>query len=334
MPTFSALVILALPLVALAAPHADPHRERHTNASSHRRESLEARATYKLKDHFTGKDFLNWNFFSADDPTHGNVNFLSKSDATAKRLAYVQEDGTTVLAVDDKSTLKKGAFRNSVRISSPDSYTYGLFIADIYAMPHGPTVWPAYWTVGPAWPAGGEIDILEGVGDSTTNQMTLHTSEGCSLATSVANKFSGQATSTTDCKSGDGSNNGCGVTDSEPHAYGHDFNMIAGGVFAHIVADSGIKIWRFPRTAIPSDITDHKPNPDNWGKPTAFFSSSACDISSHFKNHVLTFDTTLCGDWAGAAFLGGRSACAAAVADPSNYENAKWMLNYVSVYSS
>ncbi|KAJ7696559.1 glycoside hydrolase family 16 protein [Mycena rosella] len=330
MPAFSTFVLLALPLVALAVPHSEVNR----HSSIHRRESLAARTTYTLKDHYTGNDFLDWNFYSADDPTHGNVNYLSKSEATAKGLAYVQNDGTTVLAVDSKSVLKPGINRDSVRISSPKSYSQGLFIADIYAMPHGPTVWPAYWTVGPNWPNDGEVDILEGVGDSTTNQITLHTSAGCSLATSAVSDFTGTHTSTTDCASGDGSNNGCGVTVSSDNVYGHNFNIIAGGVYAHIVADSGIKVWHFPRTAIPADITAQKPNPDNWGKPAAFFASSSCDISQHFQNHVLTFDTTLCGDWAGAAFPGGPSACAAAVEDPSNYAHSKWMLNYVAVYES
>ncbi|KAJ7130649.1 glycoside hydrolase family 16 protein [Mycena epipterygia] len=327
MPAFSTLALLALPLAALAVPHSEIRR--HSNITH-----LQSRTTYTLKDHFTGNDFLNWDFFSASDPTHGNVNYLSKADATAKGLAYVQADGTTVLAVDSKSTLKPGANRDSVRISSPNSYNFGLFITDVFAMPHGPTVWPAYWTVGPDWPNGGEIDILEGVGDSTTNQITLHTSAGCSLATSDASQFTGKPTATTDCQSDNGQNNGCGITVSSPDVYGHAFNMIAGGVYAHIVADSGIKVWQFPRTAIPADITAQKPNPDNWGKPVAFFSSSSCNIADHFKNHVLTFDTTLCGDWAGAAFPGGQSACAAAVANPSNYDTAQWMLNYVSVYES
>ncbi|KAF7309883.1 GH16 domain-containing protein [Mycena indigotica] len=321
MPALSNLILLALPFVALGAP---PRRHEH----------IQPRATYKLKDHYTGKDFLEWDFFSAPDPTHGTVNYLSKSEAQAKGLAYVQKDGTTVLAVDNKTTLKPGQNRDSVRISSPKSYSTGLFIADFFAMPHGPSVWPAYWTVGPNWPTGGEVDILEGVGDSTTNQMTLHTSAGCSLDTKLATSFTGSHTSTTNCKSGDGSNDGCGITDAQPHAYGHEFNIIAGGVFAHLVTSSGIKIWRFPRTAIPADITDGKPNPASWGKPAAFFSSGTCNIAEHFKDQVITINTSICGDWAGNAFPGGPSACAAAAADPQNFEHAQWMLNYVSVYES
>jgi hypothetical protein len=53
MPAFSALVLLSLPLVALAAPH-DFRR----HSSPQQNASLEARTTYTLKDHYTGNDFL------------------------------------------------------------------------------------------------------------------------------------------------------------------------------------------------------------------------------------------------------------------------------------
>ncbi|KAJ7255488.1 glycoside hydrolase family 16 protein [Mycena haematopus] len=330
MPAFFALVVFALPLVAFAAPHSDIRR--HPNI--HQNASLEARTTYTLKDHYTGQDFLKWNFFTGADPTHGTVNFLSQSEAQSKKLAYVQNDGTTILAVDSTSKLSAGQARDSVRISSPNSYSSGLFIADIWAMPHGPTVWPAYWTVGPNWPNDGEIDVIEGVGDSTTNQMTLHTSADCSLDTAVTSQFSGKATNHPSCASGGSDNNGCGVTLFGDAVYGHTMNLIAGGVYAHIVAPTGIKIWHFPRTAIPADITAKAPNPANWGKPAAFWSSSTCDIGSHFKDHVITFDTTLCGDWAGNVFPGGMSACVDAVANPVNFALAQWKLNYVSVYES
>ncbi|KAF7370506.1 GH16 domain-containing protein [Mycena sanguinolenta] len=330
MPSFSALAILALPLVAFAAPHPDFRR----HPSAHQNASLEARTTYTLKDHYTGEDFLKWDFFTGPDPTHGTVNYLSASEAQSKKLAYVQSDGTTILAVDSTSKLSPGENRNSVRISSPNSYSTGLFIADIWAMPHGLTTWPAYWTVGPNWPNGGEIDVIEGVGNSNTNQMTLHTSSGCSLDTADTSQFSGTPTNHPSCASSGSDNDGCGITSFASNVYGHTFNIIAGGVYAHLVSSSGIKIWQFPRTAIPADITAKTPNPANWGKPVAFWSSSTCDISSHFKDHVITFDTTICGDWAGNAFPGGMSACVAEVANPANYAVAQWKLNYVSVYES
>ncbi|KAF7308421.1 GH16 domain-containing protein [Mycena chlorophos] len=328
MPALSALLLLALPLGVISAPHIVPPH--------HRRESVQSRATYTLTDHYRGNDFLDWDFFSGPDPTHGTVNYLTKSEAVSKGLAYVQSDNTTILAVDSKSKLSSGQNRDSVRISSPKSYTTGLFIADFWTMPHGPTIWPAYWTVGPNWPNDGEIDIIEGVGDSTTNQMTLHTSSGCSLDTNtkILAAFTGEHTSSTTCASSGSDNNGCGITDSGSNAYGHEFNIIAGGVMAHVVDSSGISIWRFPRNSIPEDITSGNPDPSSWGKPAALFSSATCNIGSHFKDHVLTINTALCGDWAGNAFPGGPSACASAVEDPSNYQTAKWEINYISVYES
>ena len=54
-----------------------------------------------------------WDFFTADDPTHGSVNFQNRDDAVKQGLAFVQDDGTTVLAVDDFSTVPVGGKRDS-----------------------------------------------------------------------------------------------------------------------------------------------------------------------------------------------------------------------------
>jgi len=54
-----------------------------------------------------------WDFFSADDPTHGNVNYQTRDNAIKKNLALVQENGTTVLAVDDFSEVPVGGKRDS-----------------------------------------------------------------------------------------------------------------------------------------------------------------------------------------------------------------------------
>jgi len=54
-------------------------------------------------------------------------------------------------------------FYHSVRIMSTKTFHHGLVIADFDLMPVGCSVWPSFWSVGPRWPNGGEIDIVEGV---------------------------------------------------------------------------------------------------------------------------------------------------------------------------
>lgn len=109
--------------------------------------------------------------------------------------------------------------------------------------------------------------------------------------------------------------------------------MIAGGVLATLIDDSGISIWRFERGSIPSDINSQTPDPSSWGVPMAFWSASTCDISHHFKNMSIVINTTLCGDWAGGAFSSTCSgSCSAAVAKASNFDYAQWKINYVAVY--
>ena len=54
-----------------------------------------------------------WDFFSSDDPTHGNVNYQTRQNAQKKNLAFVQPDGTTILAVDDFSIVPVGGKRDS-----------------------------------------------------------------------------------------------------------------------------------------------------------------------------------------------------------------------------
>jgi hypothetical protein len=191
-------------------------------------------------------------------------------------------------------------------------------------MPHGCGLWPAYWSTGSEWPNDGEIDVVEGVNNQSTNQMTLHTSAGCRLATrgndyrrDVA--FTGKVFGT-QCESSDANNNGCGVGDTDDTSFGHWFNMQAGGVWAHRWDSTGITIWRFSRNDIPEDIQARTPNPDSWPTPVAEFSSEGCDMG-HFRDHSLILDTTICGDWAGASFseMGCGNSCQDVVGDPGNF---------------
>jgi len=291
--------------------------------------------TYALQDMYKGDSFLNdWDFMVGDDPTHGSVQYQSKDDAVKKQLAYVQEDGSTVLAVDDTTPLPRGAPRDSVRISTKKKYNGGLFIADFFAMPHGCSVWPAYWSVGPNWPTGGEIDIVEGIHDQPTNQYTLHSGPNCNLTTG-STQVTGRV-GNKQCATIDGVNTGCYFADDDTRSYGKGFNLIAGGVFAHLWDQDGLKIWHFPRTDIPADITAGNPDPSSWPAPVGYWAATQCDMAEHFHDHSLVLDTTLCGDWAGgssykAAGCPGTD-CKEAVMDPTNYIFAKWKINYIAVY--
>lgn len=54
-----------------------------------------------------------WDFFSQADPTNGLVDYQTQADATQKNLAFVDDDGTVVFAVDDTTTLSPGSNRDS-----------------------------------------------------------------------------------------------------------------------------------------------------------------------------------------------------------------------------
>jgi len=336
------LFLLAFPLAGQAVPQFySGLRPRYPSRAVQPRNN--GSQTFTLTDLYQGKTFFDgWDFFSAPDPTHGNVNFLNDKDAFSSGLALVQDDNTTVLAVDDTTVLPVGANRNSLRITSKKSYTGGLFIADFFAMPHGCSVWPAWWSVGPNWPNQGEIDVVEGVNNQATNQMTLHTSEGCNLdrQTSPDPKLqvniatTGQILSS-QCAFINGNNDGCAFSDTNTTSHGKGFNLIAGGVFAHLWEDDSIKVWHFPRGEIPPDIDAKNPNPSSWPTPAAVFTSASCDIKDRFSDHQLVIDTTICGDFAGSQYpnSGCPGTCAQAVADPKNFTFAKWKINYIAVYN-
>lgn len=304
---------------------------------------------FTLTDKYQGQNFFdNWDFFEGDDPTHGTVTFASQDDAFNSGLAFVRPDGTAVIAVDDTTQLAEGQPRKSVRITSQKTYDGGLFIIDVNAMPHGCGVWPAWWTVGPNWPSGGEIDIIEGVNEQTTNQMTLHTATGCNLDTNPPDPSSGGNSAftskvlSTDCDAFANSNAGCAFLDSDTQSYGHGMNTNKGGVFAMLWDDSGVKIWHFRRSDVPADLSSGNPDPTSWPTPQAFWSSSLCNTGQFFSQHQLVIDTTLCGDWAGSVYnLPGQGpdggscpgTCASQVADPSNFHFAKWKINYIAVYN-
>ncbi|GKZ70348.1 hypothetical protein AnigIFM50267_005986 [Aspergillus niger] len=294
-------------------------------------------AAYTLQDDYSGSGFFDgFSFFTDTDPTNGFVDYVD--EATAQSNGYISTSGDSVYMGVDHTNVAGSSGRQSVRISSDATYNHGLFILDLEHMPGGICgTWPAFWLVGADWPNNGEIDIIEGVNQQSGNDMTLHTSDGCSISSS--SDFTGSMT-TDNCyvyAAGQSSNAGCGITDPDATSYGTAFNANGGGVFATEWTSDAISIWFFERGSIPDDIDSGNPDPDSWGSPVARFQGD-CDIDSHFDGLQIIFDTTFCGDWAGNVWGSGScasvaSSCSSYVANnPGAFVDAYWSINSLKVY--
>lgn len=169
--------------------------------------------------------------------------------------------------------------------------------------------------------------------------MTLHTAQGCSIASSGAMAGS---VSTTNCYAhATEDNTGCAVKDSEASTFS-EFNQDKGGVFATELdpTNNKIQVWYFERSSIPEDITSGSPDPTSWGQPRALF-QGGCEVSSHFKKMNIILDTTFCGDWAGNAWSSDETCSAKASScedyvqnNPEAFKDAYWSINSLKVYSN
>ena len=305
--------------------------------------TLVAASSYQRVLSVDNSSFLDaFAFFTADDPTHGSVTYISAEEALVDGLVKLA-NGQIFMSTDMKSTKMP---RRSVRVFSKQTYSKGLVIIDLEHIPTGCGTWPAFWLCGPAWPNSGEIDILEGVHTQTKDLTTLHTSEGCSMAGVDRMTFTGHwakgigGEDATDCyikAPSESENQGCGVIDDNEASFGAPFNTQRGGVVATVWDVDGIRAYSWPRGHLPVDVaTRSPPNESSWGVPYARFEfGKDCD-AAHFHDQQLIFDLTLCGDWAGSTFAevcpseGGS--CDAFIADPANMQEAYWRVNYVDVW--
>lgn len=304
---------------------------------------------WTLAQSYEGNNFFNgWDFQTGPDSTTGGaVTYVDLNTGNANNLTEINSAGNAVMRVETTPTVSSS--RMSVRITTTYTFTLGLLIMDSVHMPTGCGTWPAFWTDGPNWPAGGEIDIVEGVNTYTANQATLHTNPGCTIAssdTSVLN-ITGTLIDGTDCAAADTGNAGCGVRATQSNTFGSAFNSNGGGVYAMEWTNDGIKVFFFPRSSIPSDITAGAPLPDTWGKPMASWPASTCNATQFFYNNNAIFDTTLCGQWAGSVWTssgppGQAESCAQmtgvgdcvsyVLANGSAFDEAYWEVTSVKIY--
>jgi hypothetical protein len=244
---------------------------------------------YSLAVSYLGDALVSgFNWINTTDLSGGFVSYQNQQDALSQGLYSVDAateavtlrvDTTSVYAADGSE-----GGRPSVRIESKLPVNKGLVIGDFAHMPGSVCgSWPAFWMYGPNWPNNGEVDIVEGANTALKNLMSAHTADGCTLPSTG---FTGSQ-SNTDCTSpGSNGDLGCSyvppTTDS--YSFGDTFNAIGGGVYALEWTDEAIKIWHFPRTAIPDDITAKQPDPSTWGEPEALFGGSNCDVDDYFND--------------------------------------------------
>lgn len=310
--------------------------------------------TYHLTEDLSYTQFFSaFTFFSGPDPTQGFVQYQNASAAISKSLiGYLPDTQSVFLGVDHTS--KDPAGRASVRLESKKGWNTGLLVANIRHMPASTCgTWPAYWLVGSDaeengninWPTAGEIDILEGVNDDTSNSVTLHTSAGCVVDNTTSSAATGSDNTelafTGHLKSADCDvrapdqveNAGCSIaapTIAPPlkrtlvsanantfPSYGTPFNAAGGGIYAMELTSESISVWLLPRTSLqystlfptPASSTFLNTTLDTsfFGLPIARFTGK-CDIAEKFKNMKIVFDTTFCGSWAGGEWESGGCA--------------------------
>ncbi|KAJ7642037.1 endo-beta-glucanase [Roridomyces roridus] len=295
-------------------------------------------ATYRRSDNIVGADFYTkFSFQAIPDPTHGRVNYVDQATAKAKNLTFASHN-SFVLRADDTTVISDSSSvgRNSVRIQSNKAYTTHVAVFDIAHMPQGCGTWPALWELGPNWPAGGEVDIIEGVNDQGTNQVTLHTSPGCTMP--ITRTETGTSLSL-DCNTAVNFNSGCGVKLTPATSYGPAFNRNGGGWYALERTNSGISVWFWSRNAlnVPLDVRTGLSTVDTrlWGTPSATFPSTSCNISKFFAANNIVINLTFCGDWAGSVYSssGCPSTCTSYVdQNPRAFAGAYFQFNSINIY--
>nr|GAT50274.1 glycoside hydrolase family 16 protein [Mycena chlorophos] len=299
--------------------------------------------TYSRSSNIVGEGFYNaFNFEAIPDPTDGRVNYVSEATAKADNLTFASAN-TFILRADYKTVISDSSStgRNSVRIRTNAAYTTHAAVFDVEHMPQGCGTWPAIWETNESnWPAGGEVDIVEGVNDQGTDQITLHTNPGCTMPSSGRTQ-TGTVVGT-DCDAEANGNAGCGVKSTVASSYGPSFNAAGGGWYAIERTNTFINVWFWTRDAsnVPADVRagGTSVNTGGWGTPTANFPNTDCNFPNFFDGNNIIINLTFCGDWAGQSSVYASSGCPSTCVDyvdqnPSAFQNAYFQFNSINIYT-
>ncbi|KAJ6543759.1 glycoside hydrolase family 16 protein [Mycena vulgaris] len=290
-------------------------------------------ATYSRSEHIVGLGFYSaFDFEAISDPTHGR--------AILQSLTYASLN-TFVLRADSKTVISDSSNtgRNCVRIQSKNAYTTHVAVFDIVHMPEG--CWSlASWENGPNWPNDGKVNIIEGVNNQGTNQVTLHTAPGSAFQRTNGLNFLITSLQL-NCDTNVNSNAGCGIILGQSQSYGPSFNANGGGWYTIERTNAFISVWFWPRNApnLPAGVKAGGRSLVGLaaiqalnvsGHPVANFPNTNCDLAQFFAANNIIINLTFCGDWAGQPDI---SACTNYVDNnPTAFSNAYFQLNSINIY--
>lgn len=327
---------------------------------------------YSLIRNYTGQTFFDaFNFYSKADPSNSFVRYVDLHTANDSALAGLvdhqytddhnqtqHEDKLVYLGVDFESQIDASSGRPSVRMECEETFNQALYVADIFHMPGGCGVWPAFWLLGTGleWPKAGEIDVLEGINDQSLNMMSLHTDKHLSLdnntwtnsSTAPSEQLQTGNTLSTECDVASSGGTGCSIvgSNSTHQGFGTTFNSNQGGYLITEFTSKLIKIWQIARSSGNMAFANQT-QPDvsigdmrSWGPPSAVFSRNGTDLSTYFQNLQMIFNTAFCGPWIDGTW--NSSSCASLAptckdyvsSNPSAFVDAYWLVKGVYVYES
>ncbi|KAF8827753.1 hypothetical protein HHX47_DHR4000369 [Lentinula edodes] len=275
------------------------------------------------------------------------------SDAVADNLTYVDSNGHVIIKVDNTTDANGDSTfgRNSVYLESNEMMTIGsLLVFDAVHIPYG-VCFPekvlnglliVSQVLGVAIPVHARARLARQWRDGLDRKCESGDKQSVFPPCSSATSNQTGTTTSTNCTvvPSEDENTGCVVEDTQTDSFGAGFAENNGGVYAVLWDESGIAMWFFNRSSVPSDISSSQPDPTSWSTASAWYPASGCSPSSVFGPQTITLYIDICGAFAGDTTTFDEtcssvaSNCTSLVQTASNYDNAYWEINYLRVFTT
>ncbi len=295
---------------------------------------------YVVKDIYQGGDFLKKFKFltkSYTDPELGSVKYVDAQTALKKGLCSFPNSQSYRQLRTNVASKPTNGIREAVRLESIKNYNGGLFIIDVFHIPEGISVWPAFWSKSVISLCEGVINIIEYVNSHENTSKNNLTNYSSIFSTKLCPQNQNNVTIDEQivfCKDEPGKTYPLykSIAQTGDGTSGYAINKKGGGVYAcQWIPNGNIKMWFFPRELVNRYIPFNSTNINLsfWPKPYAEFKT----CPNAFKNHKLIINTNLCGKWANNDFPNKANDCLAYVNDPNNdFSQAYWLINYIKVF--